>query len=67
MNETKQATLLLQAFGYVNATEADVIPLESTGTGFCLSYILVEFHKKRIQFRRNTYSDSTSWEMMEVE
>ena len=67
MNETKQATLLLQAFGYVNATEADVIPLESTGSGFCLLYILVEFHKKRIQFRRNTYSDSTSWEMMEVE
>ena len=66
MDETKQATLLLQAFGYVNATEADIIPLESTGSGFCLSYILVEFHKKRIQFRRNKYSDSTSWEMMEV-
>lgn len=67
MNETKLATLLLQVFGYVNATEADVIPLESTGSGYCFSYILIEFHKKHIQFRRNKYSDSTSWEMMEVE
>ena len=67
MNETKLATLLLQAFGYVNATEADVIPLESTGSGYCLTYILVEFHQRHIQFRRTEYSDSTNWEMMEVE
>lgn len=48
MNETKLATLLLQVFGYVNATEEDVILKETTG----LNYIYIKFHQKYITFRR---------------
>lgn len=48
MNETKLATLLLQVFGYINATEEDVILKETTG----LNYIYIEFQQKYITFRR---------------
>ena len=65
--EKQIATKLLQVFGYVNAKEEDVIPLESTGAGYCLTYICVRFCNKTFQFRLEEYSDCKQWEMMEVE
>lgn len=48
METLKLATLLLQVFGYINATEEDVILKETTG----LHYIYIEFQQKYITFRR---------------
>ena len=64
MNADKLATLLLNVFGYPNATEADVIPIEVIGSGYCITYMLIEFHQCHIQFRKIKSDDGCSWEMI---
>lgn len=60
MDYLKLAVNLLHVFGYVNATEEDVILKENY-----LDYIYIEFNQKYISFRKEKYSDCTQWIMME--
>ncbi len=65
MDETKIATNLLQAFGYVNAKEEDVILIESKNSAGRLNYILVEFYQKYYQFNQIKVDGFWSWQIME--
>jgi len=58
MTTLKLATLLLQVFGYINATEEDVILLQTTNAQ---RYILVEFCQKYITFSFT----NNKWSMIE--
>ena len=65
MDETKIATNLLQAFGYINAKEEDVILIESKNSGGRLNYILIEFYKKYYQFNQIKVNGFWRWQIME--
>lgn len=58
MTTLKLATLLLQVFGYINATEEDVILLQTTNAQ---RYISIEFHQKYITFTL----ENNQWTMEE--
>lgn len=57
MNEKELAVNLLKVFGYINATEENIILLES---GF--GYITVEFCHIKVKFTRK----NNTWTMKEV-
>lgn len=65
MDETKIATNLLQAFGYINAKEEDVILIESKNSGGRLNYILIEFYQKYYQLNQIKVNGFWSWQIME--
>lgn len=58
----KLAAKLCNVFGYINATEDDVIILKSEGWELLPSYILIDLHLVIIEFRRT----ENSWTMREV-
>ena len=58
----KFAAKLCNVFGYINATEEDVIILESTGWDLLPSYILIDLHHVIIEFRKN----ENTWTMREL-
>lgn len=58
----KFAAQLCNVFGYINATEEDVILLESEGGEFIPTYIKIDLHHLIIEFRRKDYT----WTMREV-
>ena len=58
----KLAAKLCNVFGYINATEDDVIVLESSGWELCPSYIKIDLHLVIIEFRRS----GNTWTMKEV-
>ena len=58
----KLAAQLLNVFGYINATEENVLLLESKGEVFNPTYLLVEFCLLKIEFVRN----KNSWEIRSV-
>ena len=65
MDETKIATNLLQAFGYINVKEEDVMLTESKNSGGRLNYILIEFYKNYYQFNQIKVNGFWSWQIME--
>lgn len=58
----KFAAKLCNVFGYVNATEDDVIVLESKGWELLPDYILIDLHLVIIEFKRT----ENTWTMKEV-
>ena len=53
---------LCNVFGYINATEEDVILLECEGGEFTPTYIKIDLHQVIIEFIRKDYT----WTMREV-
>ena len=58
----KFAAQLCNVFGYINATEDDVILLKSSGGALNATYILIDLYHVIIEFKRN----GNTWEMREV-
>ena len=58
----KLAAQLCNVFGYINATEDDVIILKSSGGALTATYILIDLYHVIIEFRRK----ENIWQMREV-